>query len=173
MIFSVCSDYFHLSKTVFMFFLMHWRNTRPWCWTTLCPYIYLCSLTNMSSLRCVAVVHGQGEGRGAVAQQTDLAAAGEAHGKSCDLMDIRRSSVSAVFIVSQSALLLDITMFLTYPSTDLSFLWELEQIKSLWTWCVYYFINVNVIQLIDLLFLIWLCLYLMREGSYRQMCFTM
>lgn len=41
----------------------------------------------MSFLPCPAVVHGQREGRGALAQQTDLTEAGEAHGKSCDLKD--------------------------------------------------------------------------------------
>lgn len=34
-----------------------------------------------------AVVHGQRKGGGAVAQQTDLTKAGEAHGKPCDLKD--------------------------------------------------------------------------------------
>ncbi|TMS07159.1 Serine/Arginine-related protein 53 [Larimichthys crocea] len=38
---------------------------------------------------CDTFVYGQGQGRRAVAQQTDLTAAGEAHGKSCDLMDPR------------------------------------------------------------------------------------
>lgn len=45
-------------------------------------------LSNTSSSVCLfAVVHGQGEGRGAVAPQTELSAAGEAHGKSRALMD--------------------------------------------------------------------------------------
>lgn len=39
-------------------------------------------LTNLSLLNSPAVVHGQGESRGAVAQQINLAAAGETHGKS-------------------------------------------------------------------------------------------
>ena len=45
----------------------------------------------MSSLHCSAVVHGKGEGRGAVAQQTGLPATGEAHGKSRDLKDTRNT----------------------------------------------------------------------------------
>lgn len=46
-----------------------------------------CLLTNIYFVRCSAVVHGQGKGWGAVAQQTDLTEAGETHGKSCDLKD--------------------------------------------------------------------------------------
>lgn len=38
-----------------------------------------------------AVVHGQGEGRGPMAQQTGLPTTGEAHGKSCDLKDTRQT----------------------------------------------------------------------------------
>lgn len=44
---------------------------------------------NMCFLCCPAVVHGQREGRGAVAKQTGLTTTGEAHGKSCDLKDTR------------------------------------------------------------------------------------
>ena len=45
---------------------------------------------NISSLRCPAVVHGQGEGWGAVAEQTDLAATGKVDGKSSDVKTTRR-----------------------------------------------------------------------------------
>lgn len=60
-----------------------WFPLVLWC----CNFV--CLLSNTSSLLYPAVVHGQGEGRGDVAQQTDLAEAGEAHGKSCDLKDTR------------------------------------------------------------------------------------
>lgn len=45
--------------------------------------------TDMHLICSSSVVHGQGEGRGAVAPQTDCAEAREAHGKSCHLVDIR------------------------------------------------------------------------------------
>lgn len=44
-----------------------------------------CLLTCRLSLRRSAAVHGQGEGRGDVAQQTDVTEAGETHGESRQL----------------------------------------------------------------------------------------
>lgn len=85
---------FHLQFSLFSYFtLLRFLSCFfPFVvpFSTLVPvliFTFVCLLTNMSFLRCPAVVHGQRKGRGAVAQQTDLTEAGEAHGKSCDLKD--------------------------------------------------------------------------------------
>lgn len=71
-----------------------------WGWTVKPPRIlpvaavftltFVCLLTFMHLIRCSPVVHGQGEGRGAVAPQADRTEAGETHGKSCHLKDTRQ-----------------------------------------------------------------------------------
>ena len=110
-----------------------------------CVFMNLClSDTDLSSLRSPVVVHGQREGRGAVAQQTGLTATGEAHGKSCDLKDTsqprrnfpaswKRSihiyvhSVHLASIISQHILntfFKDIKNLFLQPSTNFSHLFN-------------------------------------------------
>lgn len=68
--------------------------------------------TDMHLICSSSVVHGQGEGGGALAPQTDRAEAGEAHGKSCHLdwtSDERIPSFSGIFEVTCSYSLILIT----------------------------------------------------------------
>lgn len=106
-----------------------------------------------------------------MAQQTDLATAGEAHGKSCDLKDTRNPEDISCSKCSFSCF--DCVCLVLGPCNVYYFKFplmspmycknmsELKQMNSFWSWCAYYFIN--VIQLNNLLFFIWLHLFLMKE----------